>query len=240
MTIVGHRGAKGLAPENTIASFKKALEYGVDEIELDVRVTQDGKTVLSHDTYVSDPAGNRLEVATTAFTELKKHKPDLATLEEALDYIDAKCPVVVEVKPEVQTTPVIDVLQQYLQSGMYSAPDLLLASYSQPVLRELHAALPEIKKVVIEDWSGVRAARRARELGTKRLSMLEIWLWSGFIRAMKRGGYELYCFPNKTPAKQRFFARFGLGNASNNPTKARRWAKAGLAGVITDFPDKFK
>src|SRR6185503_3954337 len=48
MLIIGHRGAAGLADENTISSFQKAQEFGVDMIETDLRL-QDGKIVLSHD-----------------------------------------------------------------------------------------------------------------------------------------------------------------------------------------------
>ena len=45
----GHRGARGLAPENTLASFAKALEIGVTPLETDMAVTSDGVVVLSHD-----------------------------------------------------------------------------------------------------------------------------------------------------------------------------------------------
>ena len=47
--IVGHRGAAGLAPENTIPAFIRAIEIGVDAIELDVLLTSDGKLVVHHD-----------------------------------------------------------------------------------------------------------------------------------------------------------------------------------------------
>lgn len=47
--ITAHRGASGYAPENTLASVKKALEIGVDRIEIDVQQTLDGVVVLLHD-----------------------------------------------------------------------------------------------------------------------------------------------------------------------------------------------
>jgi glycerophosphoryl diester phosphodiesterase len=47
--VIGHRGAAGLAPENTLAAFTRALELGVDGIELDVLMTADGKLVVHHD-----------------------------------------------------------------------------------------------------------------------------------------------------------------------------------------------
>jgi glycerophosphoryl diester phosphodiesterase len=47
--IIGHRGAAGLAPENTLAAFRRACEIGVDGIELDVHLTADGVLVVHHD-----------------------------------------------------------------------------------------------------------------------------------------------------------------------------------------------
>ena len=47
--VIGHRGAAGLLPENTLSAFKKALDMGVDGIELDVLMTADGKLVVHHD-----------------------------------------------------------------------------------------------------------------------------------------------------------------------------------------------
>lgn len=51
--IEGHRGARGLVPENTIPSFLKALEFGVETLELDLAVSADGKLVVSHEPWFS-------------------------------------------------------------------------------------------------------------------------------------------------------------------------------------------
>jgi glycerophosphoryl diester phosphodiesterase len=64
-SIEGHRGARGYVPENTIPSFKKALEQGADTIELDLVVSKDGKLVVSHEPWFSsnislDKDGNRI------------------------------------------------------------------------------------------------------------------------------------------------------------------------------------
>ncbi len=49
LDLQGHRGARGLAPENTLAAFQAALALGVTTLELDVGVTRDGQVVISHD-----------------------------------------------------------------------------------------------------------------------------------------------------------------------------------------------
>ena len=53
LDLQGHRGARGLAPENTLAAFSKALEIGVSTLELDVGITRDGVMVVSHDRYLN-------------------------------------------------------------------------------------------------------------------------------------------------------------------------------------------
>ena len=47
--IIGHRGASAIAPENTLAAFKRAIQDGADGIEFDVRLSQDGVPVVIHD-----------------------------------------------------------------------------------------------------------------------------------------------------------------------------------------------
>ena len=47
--VLGHRGASGYAPENTMESFMLALDLGADGVELDVQMTKDGELVIIHD-----------------------------------------------------------------------------------------------------------------------------------------------------------------------------------------------
>lgn len=49
----GHRGARGLAPENTLPAFERALDIGVNTLELDIGVTADGVVVVAHDPYLN-------------------------------------------------------------------------------------------------------------------------------------------------------------------------------------------
>jgi len=80
MRRIGHRGAKGHAPENTIASFQKALDLGCDEVETDVWLVPDGRMVISHDR----PSGEAM-----------------LTLEEMLDFCRGRLGVNVELKAEM-------------------------------------------------------------------------------------------------------------------------------------------
>jgi len=71
----GHRGARGLMPENTLPAWKKALELGVDTIECDMAITKDGVVVVHHDLQLNPdiargPDGKWLEKPTPAISEL--------------------------------------------------------------------------------------------------------------------------------------------------------------------------
>ncbi|MFO0781679.1 MAG: glycerophosphodiester phosphodiesterase [Candidatus Saccharimonadales bacterium] len=221
MKIVGHRGARGLAPENTIASLRKGLAHNVDALEFDLRVTKDGVVVLHHDAEITDPNGAKHTIADFSYKELQQHKADLATFIEVLEKIGQPVPLYIEIKAGEPLKPIIAILKFYLEKPNSKAEDLWLASFDQGILRESHKALPELPKVVIEKWSGVRAARRAREVNAQYICMNQRWLWWGFIRSMSR--------------KHKL-----LAYTVNNPAQAKRWQAQGLYGIVTDYPDLFE
>jgi glycerophosphoryl diester phosphodiesterase len=213
MKIIGHRGAKGLAPENTIAGFKKAIELGVDLIELDVRVTKDHIPVIHHNSTLKTRTG-KVTIADTTLKDLKHHHADMPTLDQTLKFIKGRVPLYLEVKMGVDVGPVILELNHY--QGKY-----FLASKSQKTLLKLHQAFPDAPKIVIEPFSAIRAIWRAAHVNTRILAMNQLFLWPGVIRKLKSRGYEVWAYP------------------LNDPAKAERWEQSGLAGVITDYPDRF-
>jgi glycerophosphoryl diester phosphodiesterase len=70
--ILGHRGAAGHAPENTLLSFSRALELGADAIESDVQVTRDGVPVLMHDAVLERTTDGRGRVEAITLEELRR------------------------------------------------------------------------------------------------------------------------------------------------------------------------
>jgi glycerophosphoryl diester phosphodiesterase len=197
------------------------LEHQVDEIEIDVRVTKDHVVILHHNPAVRDQSGGSLDIASHTYAELQDHKPDLATLEAAIKAIDRRVKLMIEVKRGEPVKPVIKILHIFRSKGWHNT-DFYLASKHQPTLLALHQALPDIPTIVIEPWSGVRAHWRARQIGATRVSMNQLWLWWYFIKAVSRSDFQLYAY------------------TLNDPAKARRWRRYGLAGVITDRPDLFR
>ena len=220
MKIIGHRGARDLSPENTLVSFEKAIQYGVDAVELDVRVTRDGVAVVHHDAAVVDPDGSEVIIARTTYAELLRHKRDLAALDHTIRTVAHRCRIMIEIKPGEPTKQTIRIIRDRLKRG-WRLKEFAVASYDFRILQDVREQLPGIELVVIEKWSGLRATHRARKLHTKRMSMNQRWLWGGFLRAMKRGGFRLSPY------------------TINNPRQAKRW-RPYLYGVITDRPDLFR
>ena len=93
----GHRGARGLAPENTLAAFKRALDLGVTTLETDLAVTKDGAVVISHEPalfppIVRDPEGRWITtpgppIRSLTIAELRRY--DIGRLDPSSAYAKA-------------------------------------------------------------------------------------------------------------------------------------------------------
>ncbi|ABW01447.1 glycerophosphodiester phosphodiesterase [Caldivirga maquilingensis] len=117
--IIGHRGARCCAPENTIPSFKMAIEAGVDGIELDVHMTKDGEPVVIHDDtldrtttgsgYVKDHTTNELRNLDAGVKfDAKWRGVRIPTLDEVLKELGNKTSFVIELKHGSDVYPGIE------------------------------------------------------------------------------------------------------------------------------------
>lgn len=216
MKIIGHRGARGLAPENTLESIQAALTAGADGIEIDTHVTADNVIVLSHDPFVLDEKQNHWIISQHSYEFLHKRSAHLLQLEAVVTVLPLAVELRIEIKPRQPIEPFVALLQPLVKERQFA-----VVSFDYALLRSLHVAAPEIPLVVNEKWSSVRAHLRARKLGTKRLQMNERWLWRGFLKAVQRGGYLL------TPY------------TVNSVKRARKWEPY-VEGIITDYPDRMR
>lgn len=107
--IIAHRGARLVAPENTLPAFAKAIEMGADGIELDVHATKDGKLIVIHNFTLDETTngiGNvdALTAAELARLDAGSHfdaafaGTPMPTLDEVFDLVDGRCRVNVEIK----------------------------------------------------------------------------------------------------------------------------------------------
>lgn len=131
--VVGHRGVKALYPENTMLSFQKAIELGVDGIEMDINMTKDGHLVVIHDNTVDRTTNGTGYVAEYKLRELKeldagsKFSSEYAgesipTFEEFLELVkDKKLLLNVEIKDyrTCVTDKTIKMLEEYKLTDTY-------------------------------------------------------------------------------------------------------------------------
>jgi glycerophosphoryl diester phosphodiesterase len=93
--IIAHRGAMELAPENTLSSFRKALEIGADAVEFDLHMSLDNKLVVRHDYEIETKDGKRKLICGINSQEIKKRVPFLG---EVLTLLVGKCKFEIELK----------------------------------------------------------------------------------------------------------------------------------------------
>lgn len=131
--VFGHRGLKAFYPENTMISFQKALEAGVDGIELDINMTKDGHLVIIHDTSVDRTTNGSGLVQNHTLRELKEldagshfswefKNEKIPTFEEFLDLVKYKDILLnVEIKDyrESVVDKTISMLEEYHLSDKY-------------------------------------------------------------------------------------------------------------------------
>lgn len=109
VAVVAHRGMPTLAPENTLSAFRKALELGVDMLEVDVHQTKDGHLVILHDTRVDRTTDGRGELRDFTLEALKSldagnwfaqefRDERIPTLKEIVGILDAGTTLLLEIK----------------------------------------------------------------------------------------------------------------------------------------------
>ena len=115
--IFGHRGAGNLAPENTIKSFRKAIELKADFIEFDILETKDGKIVVCHDEEISRLTGHHGFVRDLTLEELKSFDfgdgEKIPTFEELIEVTKGKINLNCEVIVEGISNKVVEIIKKY-------------------------------------------------------------------------------------------------------------------------------
>jgi glycerophosphoryl diester phosphodiesterase len=182
MEIIGHRGAMGLATENSLDGISKALSFKADVIELDVRM-QTGILVLSHGPI------NKTQV--------------YCPLAQALNQVTGKAPLNLEIKE----SRVVNHLKKALEG--YKG-DIIFSSFKYRILQDIKKVFPDAEIANIEKWSGIRAVTEATLLDTKRIHINEKWLWSGFVHSMNKQGFKLYAYTVNSPERAKELEDWGV------------------------------
>lgn len=201
MTIIGHRGAAGIEPENTVASIKASVACGVDAIEFDLRVTKDKKLAVFHDASLQRIAGLNKNVGDMTLAELQKvntksgHKiPDFKEASKAA----GKFPLLIDCKGRGWA----EILNQELK--LYKGPTPMVTAADTKEMFRFSQLHPDAETYVSELTKPLEAIYRCRLLGFTGIS-LNFWVLNplAYFYA-KRNKLKFMIFTVNQP----FFARF--------------------------------
>ena len=231
--IFGHRGAKAYYAENTLTSFRKALEMGADGLELDIHYSKDGEIIVFHDFTLDRMCGVNGNIFDFTLAELKQLKvqfknqyEQIPTLQEVLELIKTfdqetgKATILnVEFKAGSDFYPNIETQTLSLCNRYFPKSQLIYSSFD-------HYALLKIKALDPEAQTGILTAS----------AMVAPWEYT------KRLNADYY-----HPAYQSLTNRM-LGEIKqhtlllnaytiNDPTVAKGLIQYGIEGIITDMPD---
>jgi glycerophosphoryl diester phosphodiesterase len=116
MKIIGHRGARGLAPENSLAAIKKGIANGVDAVEFDIRLTKDKVLVLIHDPNLLRLASNSSSIDDLTLKQLRAININsgerIPTLKEVFQS-SGKTQLIIEGKGNDWARPLLAELKEY-------------------------------------------------------------------------------------------------------------------------------
>jgi glycerophosphoryl diester phosphodiesterase len=141
--IIAHRGASSLARENTIESFEKAIEIGVDMIEFDVRRAKDHALIVYHDELMEGKPVK--ELTYDEISEMAMGQGfSIPTFEDVLKCTSGKTKLDVEIKEEGYEKEVVELLTRYFRKDQF-----VITSFYDPCIKRIKDNHPDIKAGLI-------------------------------------------------------------------------------------------
>ncbi len=185
MLILGHRGYSGSYPENTLLSFKKALEYEADGIELDVHLSEDGEMVICHDENLYRTYGKHAWIKDKTLREMRRLNSlgqKMPTLEEVFQEVPKSAFVNIELKTNIMSYPHLEEKVMKLVSN--DAPErVLISSFNHSTLVRVRELDKNIKLGMLFGEEHLKSLKESMALS------LEIGAFSYNI-PVEAGGFE--------------------------------------------------
>jgi glycerophosphoryl diester phosphodiesterase len=230
---VAHRGASGRYPENTRLAFTKAIEAGVDMIELDCQMSRDGHVVVFHDETLRRTAGTGGAVHSKTLEQLKAldvgrwRKPSftgerILTLEEALAVLDGRVDLCLEIKSFAESLPGIELKVLFILSHYDYLERTIVASFSERSLGRVRELAPDAKLGLIVGAPVKQDPfATARQLAVRSIHVQKSLATRVFCAAAWDEGLEVYVW------------------TVNQQSEIERFVAMGVQGLISDFPERF-
>ncbi|HIE51609.1 MAG TPA: glycerophosphodiester phosphodiesterase [Armatimonadetes bacterium] len=213
--VVGHRGAAGLEPENTLRSFRRALELGVDYVECDVHLTRDGHLAVIHDETVDRTTNGQGRVAVFTLAELKRldagRGEHIPTLEEVLNLTRGRVGVLIELKGPHTAEPVVRTVKQL---GMEE--EVVLTSFHLERIRAAKTLEPHLRTGAIFGQPPSDAVAQALAVGAAGLGVHYRNLTRELVAAAHAAGLEVRAWNPDTEEEMQALLALGVDGISTN------------------------
>ncbi len=234
--VLGHRGAAGLAPENTQSSLLAAHASHAQGVELDVTLLEDGHAVIFHDKMINRTSNGEGVLNQFTLKEMRSFDlgswfdPDfqnelILTLDEALDILEKyKMTVNLELKRHNNSAALlVKQVKTILNNHPYfDAHHLIVSSFDYSVLKQVHSQMPYVQIGVLYEKQNTPWLSRAKSLQASTILPAHTLITSELADQIKEAGYQLVTW------------------TVNNNQEAQQLYKLGVQGIITDYPNRIK
>jgi len=221
---IGHRGAAGYEPENTLLSFKKALDLGVDAIELDVYVCKTGELVVIHDDKINRTTNGNGYVVEKTFEELRSldagQGEKIPTLKEVLDLVDKKVIVNIELKGVDTANPVSKLIDRYIGEKGWTKDNFIVSSFNHPELKKFNLLNPKIKIGALLTGIPIDYAEFAQKLNAYSVNLSIEFINQEFVDDAHKRGLKVFVW------------------TANDLDDINRIKALGVDGIFSNFPDR--
>ena len=211
---IGHRGAKAHAPENTIASFEKAIEMGVDMIELDIQISKDFIPMVIHDDTV-----DRTTTATGKVSEFTCEDLQLLgipTLQEVLEFVQNRCGLIIEIK----VLDAIYLVHNLIKSLEYPLDNLIVSSFNWEVIMESRLMDNKINVAITTESNIMNTIKYAKIFNLHSIHADYHLLTKEVMKSINQKKIKVFAW------------------TVNNPYHITFVKKLRVDGIITDYPER--
>lgn len=214
MLKIGHRGAKGHLPENTLASFEKAIALGVDMIELDVWLSSDKIPMVIHDETI-DRTTSKTGLVTDYIAKELQHL-GIPTLRDVFELVDNRCEINVEIKTFSATQAVLNLIAK----NTFNQSKILISSFDWNALQEVRFHDEDIRIGVLSETDLDLAIAFAKFIKAEAIHPYYHLLTAENVEKIKEKGFKVFPWTINEPEDITFVKSLEVD------------------GIITDFPER--
>ena len=224
MEKIGHRGAKALVDENTLESIQKAIDLGVDAIEIDIHCCKTGELIVIHDSSLDRTTNGTGEITELTYNEIQNFKTTsgytIPTLKNTLNFCSKKCHIHIELKGKGTAKKTAELISTLVKKGNWNYDELTISSFKLSRLKKIQKINPSIRLGIIAD--------KNLDSKLKLASKNNLYSFYGFHKKINKKTIDL--------AKQHNLKMYCW--TANKRKDIKRMIHLEIDGIITDSPEK--